>query len=80
METFLTIISYVIDAIVLLIALSTAGYGFNLILEIEEITIGKASSQFLAMVISILAFYRIDSIPLVETFVPVIVIDNEIGY
>jgi len=76
MEIFFTVVGYAIDAVVILIALISFWVGITLVIALDGITIGKASSQLIAIILSIFAFYQIDSIPLIEEILPVITIDN----
>jgi len=76
MDAFLTYSSYFINGIVLLLAISFFIFGIKMIFEVKEITIGKASSQVLAVILAATAFYRIDSIPYLENIIPQITIEN----
>jgi hypothetical protein len=75
MDTFLTIISYIIYIAVFLLAFFTLGFGIKLILDIEEITIGRLSSQILAVIFAAAAFYRLDAIPFLGEIIPLITIE-----
>jgi len=76
MDTFFTYVSYFFYGVVFLLAFYTFYLGLRMIFEVKEITIGKVSSQIIAVIFAAIAFYRIDAIPYLENIIPQITIEE----
>ncbi len=76
MDTFLFVVNWIFYLFVAILGISTFLSGARLIIDIEAISIGKRTSQLIAVVIAIVAFYRIDTVPFLEEILPVLVIEN----
>ena len=65
MNNFFTIIHYIFVFFSLVVAVGAFLWGSHRLYLIEEISIGKESSRFLASCLAALAFYNLDEVPYV---------------